>query len=92
MRGNQQAFFLLDSVKPEDEKATGGWSWGFKYQGFEKDVNRYLLQLCQFNSAAAREEPMEIGCGNSQGSNRNDNNQNDRLSCSPEIGLSSSQC
>ena len=72
--------------------AHGGKALGeFKYQGYEKDVNKYLRELCQSNGAAAREEAINIGCGSSQGSNRIDNNQNDRPSCSPEIGLPSSQ-
>ena len=72
--------------------AHGGKALGeFKYQGYEKDVNKYLRELCQSNGAAAREKAINIGCGSSQGSNRNDNNQNYRPSCSPEIGLPSSQ-
>ena len=72
--------------------SNGGIALGeFKYQGYEEDVNKYLRQLCQSNIWAAWEEPMNIGCGSSQRSNRIDNNQNNRPNCSPEIGLPSSQ-
>ena len=42
--------------------AHGGKALGeFKYQGYEKDVNKYLRELCQSNGAAAREEAINIG-------------------------------
>ena len=72
---------------PNGGKALGD----FKYQRYEKEVKKYLRELYQSNICAPKEEPMNIGCGSSQRSNRIDNNQTDRPSCSPEIGSPSSQ-